>query len=505
MDAQVPLKRRIPPIALGLILALAAYLRLAAIGLAEFKGDEAATSFVGRDLVKNGAIPLVGPPLTTGGHAGPVYYYILAVPFALSQDPVVASVFVVLLNLVGLLVTYRLAKKFFDERVALITSALYAVSPFAILFSRKIWNPDLVFPFVAITMYCLYSFALEKKPRYLIGVFASYAVALQVHPVTVFLAPVLLLFVVLLRRQVDVRHLLLGVLTGLALLSPLVYGILEAHTGEVGSFLSTASYFDFSKVNPTALQSLSSVTSGSGFDYVLGASAGAFYRSVYGVDAYFAVENVLLYAGIAFALWKAWRGAPAERLKFGIIFSWIAVPVVILLFFDPTFGLLPHEVVMFMPANFLAVALLLDQGLAARWRAPWRGRAVRVATAAVLLSIIVVQAFFFAGFNAFLSARGGTAGDYGVGVGYKADAVGYVARDSNGTSFAISSDLSPGNIGTEYYYLLSTYGLTPSNGAGTLFVIVDDLNPPPASLLAQLSSFPSRSFGPLTVYVDAGH
>lgn len=499
------LKQAAPSIVLALIFVFAAYLRLAAIELAEFEEDEAGALTAARSMVKNGVVPLLGPPLTTGGHSGPVYYYILGIPLTLSENPVAASVFVVLLNLIGLLLTYRFAKKFFNQRVALITSALYAVSPFAVLFSRKIWNPDLVFPFVTATMYCMYAFAVEKKPRYLVGVLVSYAVVLQVHPITIFLAPVLLLFMVILHRQVVLKHLGLGVLAAAVVFSPFIYGIVESRTGEASSFLATASYFDFSSINPTVIQSLASITSGSGFDYILGSSAGAFYASVHGVNDYFVVESVLLFAGMFFVLWKAMSGAPAERLKHAMLFAWICIPVGLLLLFDPKFGLLPHEVVMFLPANFLVIAILFDRGLAAAKRGPLDGRVVRLMTVAVLLSIVLVQAFFFVGFNTFLLRHGGTAGDYGVGVGYKIDAVKYIIQDSNGTSFTVSSDFSAGNIASEYVYLLTMYGKTASNSASTLFVVIDNLAPPSGSLLARLASYPNRSFGPLTVYVDTSY
>ena len=130
-----------------LIFLIAAYFRLASLSLAEFKSDEAGTSVVLRALVEHGTIPLLGPALSTGGSAGPIYYYILAIPFLVSTNPIVASAFVACLNIVGVAFTFKFAREFFNERIALIATALAAVSPFAILFSRKIWNPDLIFPF----------------------------------------------------------------------------------------------------------------------------------------------------------------------------------------------------------------------------------------------------------------------------------------------------------------------------------------------------------------------
>ena len=110
-----------------LILLIAAYFRFASLNLAEFKSDEAGTAIILKALVQQGQIPLVGPPLSTGGFSGPIYYYILAIPFLISTNPIVASTFIAGLNVVGIAVTFVFAREFFNERIALITTALTAV------------------------------------------------------------------------------------------------------------------------------------------------------------------------------------------------------------------------------------------------------------------------------------------------------------------------------------------------------------------------------------------
>jgi hypothetical protein len=488
-----------------LIVLVAAYFRLASLNLAEFKGDEAGTSIVLKALVQQGKVPFVGPALSTGGNAGPIYYYILAIPFLISTNPIVASAFVACLNIVGVAFTFKFAREFFNERIAIIATALAAVSPFAILFSRKIWNPDLIFPFTVILFYCLYTFVIKGKPKYLVPIFVLYAIILQIHPITLFLAPVILLFLWKFRSQIHWKYLLAGIALFLIIFAPFIYGEMTSSFGEASSFASTLKDFSFDNVNPSVIGLLSADTSGTGFDYILGSSASSFFSSIFNMNNYFVVENICLYLGFALVLVRAARNPFGENVKYSMLLAWIATPTLILLFFNPTYGLYTHELVMFFPANFLMVAVLFDfavtrrkkMGVSGRRRPDWP-KVARVASAVILVSILLAQVTFGLGFLAFLNSQGGTAGDYGVGVQYVAA---YIAHDSNGSSFTISSNLTPGQIGIEYDYLLGLYNKTPSSSANLSYVVIDNLTGLDPSLMGQLSGYQKVDFGPLNVYV----
>jgi|GEM_PF-1956474 hypothetical protein len=491
-----------------LIVLVAAYFRLASLNLAEFKGDEAGTSIVLKALVQQGKVPFVGPALSTGGNAGPIYYYILAIPFLISTNPIVASAFVACLNIVGVAFTFKFAREFFNERIAIIATALAAVSPFAILFSRKIWNPDLIFPFTVILFYCLYTFVIKGKPKYLVPIFVLYAIILQIHPITLFLAPVILLFLWKFRSQIHWKYLLAGIALFLIIFAPFIYGEMTSSFGEASSFASTLKDFSFDNVNPSVIGLLSADTSGTGFDYILGSSASSFFSSIFNMNNYFVVENICLYLGFALVLVRAARNPFGENVKYSMLLAWIATPTLILLFFNPTYGLYTHELVMFFPANFLMVAVLFDfavtrrkkMGVSGRRRPDWP-KVARVASAVILVSILLAQVTFGLGFLAFLNSQGGTAGDYGVGVQYKIDVAAYIAHDSNGSSFTISSNLTPGQIGIEYDYLLGLYNKTPSSSANLSYVVIDNLTGLDPSLMGQLSGYQKVDFGPLNVYV----
>lgn len=491
-----------------LVLLVAAYFRLASLNLAEFKNDEAGTAIIVKALVEHGKVPFLGPSLTTGGSAGPIYDYILAIPFLISTNPIVASTFTAVLNIVGVAFTFKFAREFFNERVALIATALDAVSPFAVLFSRKIWNPDLIFPFTVVLFYCLYTFVIKGRPRYLVPVFALYAVILQIHPITLFLAPVILFFLWKFRSGIRLRYLFYGVALFLALFAPFIYGQATSGFGEGGSFASTLKFFTFDSVNPIVVSLLFADTSGTGFDYILGSNAPAFFSSIYHLNNYFVVENLCLYLGSALVLVRATRHPFGENVKYSILLAWIAVPTLILLFFNPTQGLYPFNLVMLFPANFLMVAVLFDYAMSRRKGMSFLGeplpswpKITRIFAAVILVSMLLSQIVFGIGFLGFLNSKGGTTGDYDVGLQYKVDVAAYIAHNSNGSSFTISYNLIPGQIGMEYGYLLGLYNKVPSAFANLHYIVVDNLRGTNASLLQRLSGYPKANFGPLTVYV----
>jgi 4-amino-4-deoxy-L-arabinose transferase-like glycosyltransferase len=476
---------------------LATYFRLAFIDLAEFKGDEARDAFIAKDLVENGKIPLVGAPTMVGGNSGPLYYFLLALPFSISFNPIVASAFIAFLNVIAVIITYKFAKDFFNERVALITSALVAVSPLIILFSRKIWNPDLIFPFSAILIYSLYSVVLKKKSKFLIPLFISLSFLIQIHAITLFLVPVVLIFLFKFRSAIKFKHLVAGLVFSFLLFSPFIYFELTSNFKNTRTLFSTSSLYQ-SKVSTISIQHLSSLTSGSGFDYMLGSDSSAFNSSILHVNNFFAVENLMLFFGMVLIFYFATRKTFSENLKYSILLFWFVIPLAILLFFNGP--LYPYHLLMLLPVNFLAIAILIDFLMRKTEKLHFQ-RQLKFLIMTVLFAVLFVQVIFDQAFLNLLNKNGGTRGLYEIGVKYKLEAVQFVAENSP-QSFSISYSQKPNDIGIEYNYLLSLFGITPSDSPAVQYVVSNNLSPRlNTSEMQLLSNYQKVSFGPLTVYV----
>jgi hypothetical protein len=83
---------------LALIVAVAAATRLTFTNLAEFKDDEAKVAMLAVSFLEGKGLPLIGIISSVGVNNPPAYVYLMAIPFAISRDPAVATAFIGLLG-----------------------------------------------------------------------------------------------------------------------------------------------------------------------------------------------------------------------------------------------------------------------------------------------------------------------------------------------------------------------------------------------------------------------
>src|SRR5690349_15621505 len=88
-------------ITLALVLFVAALMRFGEPGIVEFKLDEAWLSRLSLEWLRGGTFPLIGMPSSVGLPNPPVSVYLISLPFALSSNPLVATLFVAALNVAG--------------------------------------------------------------------------------------------------------------------------------------------------------------------------------------------------------------------------------------------------------------------------------------------------------------------------------------------------------------------------------------------------------------------
>lgn len=213
----VPASGKLPLVILGVILLVAAYLRLYKIPeYMTFLGDEGRDMLVVLHMIVNHKFTLLGPTASVGGFfLGPIYYYFM-LPFVwlFGLSPVGAAVMVALFGIATVYLMYRAGRDMFGEQAGLTAAALYALSPVVIAYSRSSWNPNLV-PFFALTaMYLSWKSIGVKKPvRYLFGVGVALGVGLQLHYLFLFLFPVVGLWYALYGRA---RRMIVPYLSGIA-------------------------------------------------------------------------------------------------------------------------------------------------------------------------------------------------------------------------------------------------------------------------------------------------
>ncbi|MCI0351125.1 MAG: glycosyltransferase family 39 protein, partial [Acidobacteriales bacterium] len=111
---------------------------------------------------------------STGIPNPPTSVYVMAIPFALNPNPMTAILFIMGLNVIGVGLLWLIAHRYFGRTVALAAGMSYALSPWAVLYSRKIWAQEFHTPFILLGLLMgLYGFweaqqrsDIPKHPRW---------------------------------------------------------------------------------------------------------------------------------------------------------------------------------------------------------------------------------------------------------------------------------------------------------------------------------------------------
>jgi 4-amino-4-deoxy-L-arabinose transferase-like glycosyltransferase len=374
-------------VALVVLLLLAAVLRLGAPGITEFKRDEANLSQRALDLVHGRDFPLLGLSSSVGVPNPPISVYLFAVPYALDSSPIAATIFVGLLNVIAVALTWWLARRYYGWRAAAVAGLLYAVSPWGILYSRKIWAQDLLPPFVLATVLTgLLGFGEGKRwARW--AHWPLLALTVQIHYAAFILIPLSLLMLVLWHAQIRWRELAFGL--GLAALTviPAVIGATQDH------LLS----LDTVRHGLNANAGHQRVISTTALDYAWFTVAGTDLHSLAGPeqfqqyldsvpDAYPLFKLVPLGAALA-AAWLVGRAIGRRkvyRTPDVVLVAWLVLPV--LAFTWEWTEVAPHYLLPLMPAAYL----LCGVGINAVWqsvRLP-QIRRLLLAGGGILLAVI---------------------------------------------------------------------------------------------------------------------
>src|SRR4029453_16573102 len=192
--------------AASLLLVIGAWLRLHGLQAMEFKADERESLELAIQFINNhpwsSAAPWPSHGLISSNGVGnaPLFTWIVAAFWTLTHHPVGVTALIAVINTLCLVPLWLWAQRRMDEHRALLTLAIAAVSPFAVLFSRKIWPVDLLLPGL---LALLWSIEWLREGRvWLAAALAGFGILLitQLHQSGVITAPLLLVAFVMQSR-----------------------------------------------------------------------------------------------------------------------------------------------------------------------------------------------------------------------------------------------------------------------------------------------------------------
>lgn len=388
--------------ALLAILVVAAALRLAWPGIVEFKLDEATVARAALAFAHEGIWPTLGQTTSMGFPNPPLSIYVQALPYAISRNPAIAVVFLGSLGVLAAALSYVLGKRAFDHRVGLIAAALFAASPWAVFYSRKLWTQNLPAATLAF-MLALYAFVAERRPRAAALLLPALAALVGLYAGDVVFLGVLLLALLLhprVWRAVRWRWASIGLLGAALLTLPYLIGLLSTFSQAAlplpqASMVSQLSDFRLSFSWQRLVYPLQIAT---GYQFhALAGDQFLEYRAqlppLFFIDA---IEMVLVGLGVLYVTGRAFAAPSELRPRYTLLALWLWLPAVVwgLAGGDHVY---PHHFILIYPAQHLAAAVLLVE-----FAAYLNPRFQRAAWRVMAAGIVMVMAWNAAAYYAML-------------------------------------------------------------------------------------------------------
>lgn len=142
--------------ALIAILILAAALRFGWVGVNSFAWDEARVSLDALRMARGGELILAGQPSSVDIPFFPASVWMFAIPFAISPDPLFATLVVAAVSLAMVYGVWSLARHF-GTLPGLAAALVAAASPYAVFYGRSIWQPNLLAPLALLWLSAWYA------------------------------------------------------------------------------------------------------------------------------------------------------------------------------------------------------------------------------------------------------------------------------------------------------------------------------------------------------------
>lgn len=356
------LRRRDLP-ALLLILFIAAWMRLGRGGVVEYFHDDAMLATLALEMTDGGPLPLTGILSSTGIPNPPTGVYLMAIPFSLSSNPNTALHFIMLLNVGGVGLLWGLAHRCFGRRTALIAGLAYAINPWAVLFSRKIWAQDFHTPLILLGLILLLYGFWEKGRRRWATILAQglslplLLFAFQIHFAAWALLPLIPFVLWLGRKRITRLGLTLAALLSLLALLPYMMGLsrtLQADPTRISDAWQRSS--SEARLNGESMAAAMSLAAGLGLESYLAPDQPGHLSAGYPPFSQAGLAWLLLmFGGVYIGIRKSWRLTVLLAL-------WAFLPPLLLLYEWTTLHI--HYFVPSLPALALFIGIGLDGALA---------------------------------------------------------------------------------------------------------------------------------------------
>ncbi|HEY2371719.1 MAG TPA: glycosyltransferase family 39 protein [Gaiellaceae bacterium] len=391
------------------IVALAAWLRLRHLGLAQFNDDQAIALRIAHDIL-HGDIRTTGLTSSSGAANPPLYVYIVAVVVWIHHGLIFATQSTAVLSVVAIALTYIMVRPRFGGAVALTTTALFATAPWAVLYGRHLWQQDYLPLVTVLLLWSLFVVLERDRTRVALFVPVLFVTAFQLNLSAVALIIPAGALLAYRARDVNWRAIVVGAAIGV-----LSLGTWLAHNAKHG-------FRDFRLIADNgrghggaagggtieAIRQTIHLVSAEGWTFITGAhhqGGGAWTLG----RAAGIVVIVLLAFGMVTSIARVVRDGrhpDLDTARRALLVVWlIGLPLSYVT--SSRSGVGPHYLIITYPVSFLLAALgLADASALVRRRAT----VISLTAAAAIAAGFVA---FTLSFQSFVKQHGGTTGNYG--------------------------------------------------------------------------------------------
>lgn len=210
-----------------------------------FNDDQVRDALIVDKMVSGDSFPLLGPK--AGGttfNLGPAFYYIeyfSALVFGNYPDKLAYPVLI--FSIFSIPLFFLIFKKIFDAKIALMLTALFSFSAFAIKYSRFAWNINLASFFILAFIYSLYrTLESDRENKFFWTVVCGIIVGIgvQIHTILLFSLPLMLLLILVylfIKRTGDFRKVFVILAIAIILNLPMVISEIGSHGENAKAFL----------------------------------------------------------------------------------------------------------------------------------------------------------------------------------------------------------------------------------------------------------------------------
>jgi 4-amino-4-deoxy-L-arabinose transferase-like glycosyltransferase len=353
---------------------------------------------------------LSGLVSSTGLRNPPMAIYLFAIPALISSDPIALAMLSALLGTLAIALTYFLGRQFLTRGGALAAALLFAVAPWAVIESRKIWAQDLL-PFFTILFFIFaFHWLREGRWRHALGMAVALSVLNQVHYSSLALWPIVLFLLWRRGSRRALKQLAVGAALYALLWAPFAVVVLRGGAFAKGEYRPVQAAI---RETPAHLAEAAwwqaQLMGYGGFNSLLGVPTGDLFGAMPSSAWLTAACLALVLGGLAAAVVRM-----RERPELWLPLLWLLLPTVLLSVHRVMF----HYFIVCWPVTFLLAALCGESAWGwLRARAPSVAAGSGPIAAIVALGLAVAawgEVDFTRGLRAFVSMNGGTPGEYGV-------------------------------------------------------------------------------------------